>query len=158
MTIWTKRIVLAATAVAAIGLLGATVSQAQNSPIDQRRALMKANGQAMQAMKAVVEAKGDAKAMATHAAAVAKNLADAAKLFPAGTDKPAGKDPGQTQALADIWKNMADFEALDKASAAAALKLEASAKTGDIAKAAADFGDLGKSCGACHNKYRAKQQ
>jgi cytochrome c556 len=157
MTIWTKGAVLAA----ALVLVGATtigLSQAQNSPIDQRRALMKANGQAMQAMKAVVDAKGDAKAMAAHAATVAKGLGDAGKLFPAGTDKPVGKDPGQTQALPEIWANMADFNALTKASADAALKLEASAKTGDIAKASADFGDLGKSCGACHNKYRVKQQ
>jgi cytochrome c556 len=157
MTIWTKGAVLAA-ALVLVGAATIGLSQAQNSPIDQRRALMKGNGQAMQAMKAVVDAKGDAKTMATHAAAVAKNLTDAGKLFPAGTDKPAGKDPGQTQALPEIWANMADFNALTKAAADAALKVEASAKTGDIAKASADFGDLGKSCGACHNKYRVKQQ
>jgi cytochrome c556 len=156
MTIWTKRIVLAATAVAAVGLLGVTVTQAQGNAIEQRRALMASNGDAMKAMKAVVDAKGDAKAMAPHAATVAKNLTEATKHFPAGSDKPPGKEKGQTQALPDIWKDMAGFTALDKASVAAALKLEASAKKGDIAAASADFGDLGKSCGACHNKYRAK--
>lgn len=156
MTIWTKGAVLAA-ALVLVGTVGVGLSQAQNSPIDQRRALMKSNGESMKALKAVVDAKGDAKTMAPHAAKVAANLTEAAKHFTPGTDKPVGKDPGQTQALPDIWKNKADFEALDKASVAAAKKLEATAAKGDLAMAAADFGELGKSCGGCHNKYRVKQ-
>lgn len=150
MTNWTKRIVLATAAVALVGLAGIGATQAQGDAIKQRQTLMKSNGDQMKALKAVVDAKGDAKTMAVPAATVAKNLTEAAKHFPAGSDK------GETKASPDIWKNMADFTALDKASASAALKLEASAKKGDIAAASADFGDLGKSCGACHNKYRLK--
>ncbi len=156
MTIWMKRIALTATAVAVAGLLGVSMTQAQGNAIEQRRALMASNGDAMKAMKAVVDAKGDAKAMAPHAGTVAKNLTEAAKHFPAGSDKPVGKDKGQTQASPDIWKSMAEFAALDKAAADAALKVQASASKGDIAAASADFGDLGKSCGACHNKFRLK--
>ena len=150
MTIWMKRIALTATAVAAVGLLGVSMTQAQNDPIKQRQTVMKSNGDQGKTLKAVVDAKGDAKTMAAAAAMIAQNLSEFPKLFPAGSDK------GETKASPDIWTDMAGFAAMAKSGADAALKLEASAKKGDIAVAAADFGELGKVCGACHNKYRLK--
>lgn len=150
MTIWMKRIALTATAVAAVGLLGVSMTQAQNDPIKQRQAVMKGNGDSMKALKAVVDAKSAPGAVAPEAAKVAAGLKAFKGHFPAGSDK------GETKAAPDIWKDMADFTKLADAGSAAATKLEASAKKGDASEFAVDFGELGKACGACHNKYRLK--
>jgi len=150
MSIWLKRAAMAAVAVTLVGAIGVGASMAQNDPIKQRQTLMKANGASMKAIKAVVDAKGPAAGIAPEAAKIARDVKAAAAHFPAGSDK------GDTKASPDIWKNLDDFKKLDEAAAAAASKLEASAKKGDITVAAADFGELGKSCGACHQKYRLK--
>lgn len=150
MSIWLKRATLAAAAVTLVGALGLGATMAQGDPIAQRKALMKANGESMKAIKAVVDAKGAPAPVAPEAAKIASNLKAAAAHFPAGSDK------GDTKASPDIWTNLADFKKLDESSAAAASKLEASAKAGDATVVAADFGELGKTCGACHNKYRLK--
>ncbi|MDP1963859.1 MAG: cytochrome c, partial [Reyranella sp.] len=72
------------------------------------------------------------------------------KLFPAGSDK------GETKALPAIWTDMAGFQAASKASDAAYDKLAVAAGSGDQAALAAAFADTGKTCGACHDKFRAK--
>ena len=51
---------------------------------------------------------------------------------------------------------MAGFQAASKAADAAYDKLAVAAGSGDMAATAAAFGDVGKACGACHTKYRAK--
>jgi len=150
MSIWMKRAVLAMAVTALVGGASIALSQAQSDPIAERKALMKGNGDSMKAIKAVVDANGPAASVAPEAAKIAKNVKAAATHFPAGSDK------GDTKASPDIWGNMAEFVKLDEAASAAASKLEASAKGGDMKVVAADFGDLGKACGACHNKYRLK--
>ena len=150
MSNWLKRAVLAAATVALVGGVGIGLSQAQDDPIKQRQAIMKGNGDSMKAIKAAVDANGPAAGIAPEAAKIAMQLGEAPKRFPAGTDK------GETKASPDIWANKADFDKLAADTVAAAKKLEASAKGGDMKVAAADFGDLGKTCGACHNKYRLK--
>ncbi|MCC7048684.1 MAG: cytochrome c [Alphaproteobacteria bacterium] len=150
MNIWLKQAVLAVATVAIVGGVGISLSMAQSDPISQRKALMKSNGDSMKAIKAAVDANGPATAVAPEAAKVASNLKAAAVHFVPGSDK------GDTKASPDIWGNLGDFQKLDNDAAAAAAKLEASAKGGDMKVVAADFGDLGKSCGACHNKYRLK--
>jgi cytochrome c556 len=69
---------------------------------------------------------------------------------------PAGSDKGETKASPEIWKNMTEFLNLNSAALAQATKLEATAKGGDMKLVAADFGDMGKACGACHDKFRLK--
>jgi len=150
MSIWIKRAVLALMVTTLVGGAGIALSQAQGDPIKERQALMKGNGESMKAIKAAVEANGPATAVAPEAAKIASSVKAAATHFPPGSDK------GETKASPDIWTNMADFVKLDEAASAAASKLEASAKGGDMKVVAADFGDLGKACGACHNKYRLK--
>ncbi|MGQ0676927.1 MAG: c-type cytochrome [Rhodospirillales bacterium] len=150
MNIWIKRAALAAGAVAFIGVAGAGVTLAQGDAIKQRQAVMKGNGESMKALKAVVDAKSAPGAVAPEAAKVAAAL----KAFPGHF--PSGSDKGETKAAPDIWKDMADFRKHADATVSAAMKLEASAKKGDAAAFAADFGELGKTCGACHNKYRLK--
>lgn len=150
MTNWTKRIVLAAAAIALVGIAGVGVTQAQSDAIKARQALMKSNGAAMKAIKAVVDAKGPTAPIAAEAAKLVSTFKAYPGHFPAGSDK------GETKASPDIWKNMDDFKALNASALAAAIKLEADAKTGDVALVAADFGNMGKNCGACHSKYQLK--
>ena len=51
---------------------------------------------------------------------------------------------------------MPGFLAASKAAEAAYDKLAVAAGSGDIAAVTTAFADTGKSCGACHTKFRAK--
>jgi cytochrome c556 len=150
MTNWTKRLVLAGAALALVGAAGIGAAFAQADAIKARQALYKNNGAAMQAIKAVVDAKGPTEPVAAEAAKLINTFKNVMAHYPAGSDA------GETKASPDIWKNMADFQALNANALTAATKLEADAKKGDVAVVATDFGDMGKACGACHNKYRLK--
>lgn len=67
---------------------------------------------------------------------------------------PPGSDTGDTKAKPAIWSNKADFEAKAKDFGAAAQKLAELAQAGDAAGVKAQFGVVGKTCGACHDSYR----
>jgi cytochrome c556 len=62
----------------------------------------------------------------------------------------------QTAALDGIWNSQADFKTKADALVAAAGKLAAAAKAGDSAATSAAAGEVGRTCGACHDAYRAK--
>jgi cytochrome c556 len=129
---------------------GATVAFAQADVIKARQENRKATGPEMRAIKAVIDAKGDTKEIVTHAAKLKELEGAFDKMFPAGSDK------GETKALPTVWSDMAGFQAASKAADAAYDKLAVAAGSGDMAATAAAFGDVGKACGACHTKYRAK--
>lgn len=128
---------------------GVSLAVAQ-SPIDERKALLKPFGAAAGGMGKMLrgEDKFD----------LAK-VQDALKLFSANAKPlpskfPAGSGTGETKALPAIWENKAKFDGLfakldaDATAALAAIKDEASFKA-EIPKV------LGN-CGACHNEFRAK--
>jgi cytochrome c556 len=129
---------------------GATIAMAQADVIKQRQENRKATGPEMRAIKAVIDAKGDVKEIIPHAAKL-KELEEAfIKMFPAGSDK------GDTKALPTVWSDMPGFIAADKAADDAYDKLAAAAGSGDMAAVTVAWGDVGKACGACHTKFRAK--
>jgi len=70
-------------------------------------------------------------------------------LFPAGSEKEDDK------ALPTIWSDPAGFEQHRMTAKNAALAIAAST---DVASFQTAFKALGESCGACHEKYRAKLQ
>ena len=72
--------------------------------------------------------------------------------FPEGT----GPDVGKTEARAEIWQKPEDFKAKAADFQRAALAFQAAARGGDLAAIRAAQGDLGKSCKACHDLYRAE--
>lgn len=74
--------------------------------------------------------------------------------FPAGT----GPNVGKTQAKAEIWQKPQDFAAKTAAFQKAAGAFQAAASKGNAAATKAAFGDLGKSCKACHDSYRSKDK
>ena len=86
------------------------------------------------------------------AASIATLAPQVPAWFPAGT----GPDVGKTHALPAIWEKPEDFASKARDFEAAAKTFDAAAKSGDLAAIRASFGELGKSCKACHDSYREK--
>ena len=101
------------------------------------------------------EMKGDAPDLSVvraSAATIAELAPKTSIWFPAGT----GPDVGKTHAKAEIWQKPEDFAAKAKDFQAAAAAFNLAAKGDDVAAIKTRFGDLGKSCKACHDSYRHK--
>lgn len=133
----------------------ATLVQAAD-PITQRREDMKSNGAAMKAINETLEKGGAAADLAPHAAKINQVALEIGTLFPAGTDKPQGKEPGQTLAKPEIWQNPDDFAAKVKAFQDEAAMFQTAVAGGDMAVIKAEFEKLGGACGGCHKVYRGK--
>src|SRR5262245_42952140 len=129
---------------------GATVAFAQADVIKQRQENRKEAGATMRAIKGVIDAKGDVKTIVPQAAKLKELQLAFDKMFPAGSDK------GDSKALPTVWSDSAGFMAAAKNADAAYDKLAAAAGSGDLAAVTAAFGDTGKACGACHDKFRVK--
>jgi cytochrome c556 len=67
-----------------------------------------------------------------------------------------GSETGETKAKPEIWLDMDDFKAKMEKMQGEAAKLAEVAKSGDLAAIKAQFGETGKACKACHDKYRNK--
>jgi cytochrome c556 len=88
------------------------------------------------------------------AATVAELAGKSSGWFPAGT----GQDVlHKTRALPAIWEKPEDFAAKDRNLQEAAQALKAAADSGDLNAIKARFDDLGKTCKACHDNYRAEE-
>src|SRR5262245_36264975 len=75
----------------------ATLVQASD-PITERREAMKSNGEAAKAINDILQQGGSVAEIAPYADKINGVAMKVATLFPAGSDKPQGKDPGQTMA------------------------------------------------------------
>jgi cytochrome c556 len=69
-----------------------------------------------------------------------------------------GPDIGKTGAKPEIWQNAKDVAEKDRAFQQAAQAFNAAAASGDLTRIKDSFADLGKSCKACHDKYRAEMK
>jgi cytochrome c556 len=145
-----KGLIVGAIGLALSGALIGSVALAQGDPIAARKDNRKQAGAQMKAIKGIVEAKGDAKAVVPAAAKLKELQLAFPALFPEGSDK------GDTKALPVIWTDKAGFAAADKAAETAIDALVVAAGSGDLAKIGEAFGNAGKACGACHDKFRAK--
>jgi cytochrome c556 len=92
----------------------------------------------------------DQKALEMHAMRLAQVAPMIAEGFPADSQSGA-----PTDAKPEIWKNMDDFEAKARDLEVAAAKFAETAKGGDRKAIAAGLGEVGGTCKACHDKYRA---
>jgi cytochrome c556 len=86
------------------------------------------------------------------AAAVYALSRKASGWFPKGT----GPELGKTGAKPEIWQNWPDFTAKLHNFQAAAKIFNAAAASGDVGAIKARYADLGGTCKACHDKYRAE--
>lgn len=147
-----KTLVLAVIGALAAGTMvgGATIAFAQADVIKARQENRKQTAAAMRAIKGIIDAKGPTTGAVEQAAKLKTLEAAFVKQFPAGSDK------GETKALPAVWSDMAGFAAASKAADAAYDKLAVAAGSGDMAALTAAFGETGKACGACHDKFRAK--
>ena len=137
----------------AIAVSAGLAAAAGADAIKDRRALMKANGDATKPIVAMF--KGAPFDLATVEKAL-KTYIDAAEKMPALF--PPDSKTGDTNALPAIWEddNLADvkarFEKLGKDATAALANVK------DAASFKAIMPDFYKNnCGGCHEKYRAKQ-
>jgi len=142
------RTVLVVAAVA----LGATVVVAQQDPIAARKALMKANGE--QARIGTQMAKGEAPFDLAKAKAIFTTYQDAAakmpNLFPDNS-----KTGGETAASPKIWENKADVTARFAKFGQEAKAAEGATRDLDTFKA--QFQEVQKNCGGCHEQYRIRR-
>jgi cytochrome c556 len=133
----------------------ATLVQAAD-PITERRQLMKGNGAAMKAINEVLKNGGAAADLEKHASQLNDTAMKISTLFPAGTDQPQGKDPGQTMAKPEIWQNSDDFAAEVKKFQEESAMFKTAVAGGDMGVIMAEFEKLGGTCGDCHKQFRAK--
>lgn len=75
-------------------------------------------------------------------------------LYGPGTDKSIGDQ--KTRVKPELFQNMPEVGKLAGEFNAATGKLATAAASGDKAAVQAAFGDVGKSCKACHDKFRAE--
>lgn len=136
----------------AVVALAATALVAQTDPIKARKDLMEANGKQSKAGNDMVQGKQPF------------NLDAAKKVFAtfqeAGEKVPAlfpdtSKTGGKTSAMPAIWENKADFDArFAKLASDSKAAIEA---TKDLDTFKAQFTEVIKNCGGCHQVYRKKE-
>jgi cytochrome c556 len=133
----------------------ATLVQAAD-PITERREAMKSNGASAKAINDILQKGGSAADIAPYADKISDVAMKVTTLFPAGSDKPQGKDPGQTMAKPEIWSDPSGFAEKAKAFQEEAAMFKTAVAGGDMAMVKAEFEKLGETCGGCHKAYRAK--
>lgn len=138
----------------AISVLALGVSASSADPLEDREALMKANGKAMGALSAYVKGEkpydaADVLAQLTKLSEDAQKTADAALW-------PAGSNTGESTASPKIWEDAAGFQAAlekfktDTASAVAAAPA-------DVDALKVQMGVVGSNCASCHEAFRVKK-
>ncbi|MBY0520225.1 MAG: cytochrome c [Sphingomonas sp.] len=126
---------------------------ADHAPVvGARQAAFKLSAAAFLGIKAGIARGDDVKTMAFPASALAGWAKSIPAMFPPASTTPA------SEALPTVWSDRPGFEAAAANMAAAATKLTELAKAGDTAGFAAQFGEVGKTCGACHTKYRKAEE
>ena len=146
-----KLVVVALIVAFGFGLAGGP-AQADEAAIKYRQSVMKALGGHMGALASLVKGQIDAKShLPGHANAVAAMGALTKDIFPKGSDAGA-----ETTALPVIWEKPDEFAKAVTAFETASAKFAGVAGGGDMTAIAAAFGELGKSCGGCHQTYRKK--
>jgi cytochrome c556 len=132
--------------------VGATsqISQAADKPTDLREAAMKSMLKSVKAIKKLIDVNGDKAQLATEA----QNIVDVSAKIPSWFPKEAGKGEA---AKPDIWEHWDQFTADAKNLNEQASQLVADAKGDqDFTHLGAQFQQVGKACGTCHDSFREK--
>ncbi|MET0309048.1 MAG: cytochrome c [Sphingomonas sp.] len=117
-----------------------------------RQAAYRLSAALFSAMKGTIDRGDDVASQAFAARAIAGWAKAMPGMFPAGSDI------APSNAMPAVWTDRAGFEAKAAAYAAAATKLAELAKAGDKAGFAAQYGEVGKTCGACHSSFRKQEE
>ena len=135
---------------AAAAVLAAGTALAQADVIAERRAGLKRMGEHMQAMKAVVDNRGDVRPLAATVDDMIAWYRTMPNRFPPGSDR------GDTRALPALWNEKANFETINTNMVNQLQALRTAAASGDAAAFAAAYGQTGQTCGTCHRPYRQR--
>ena len=135
---------------AAMVALAAGTAWAQGDVIAERRAGLKRMGEHMQAMKAVVDNRGDVQPLAATVDDMIAWYQTMPGRFPPGSDK------GDTRAQPALWNERANFETINNNMVNQLTALRTAAASGDAAAFAAAYGQTGQTCGTCHRPYRQR--
>ena len=146
------RIVVASGLALAIGMVG--LARAADKP-DDIIAGRQAGYDLMQgvvvAMKATVDSGGSVKPLTDGAKGIVSWSKAIPGLFPVGTETG-----HNTKAKPEIWSDNANFQKAAENLTTAADKLVTLAEADDKAGFAAQFKEMGGTCGACHRQFRAR--
>ena len=134
--------------------LGAPVErEAALKLMHDRHENMEAIGDALKATGKTLKAdQPDLAVVRSSAAKIAELAPNVPSWFPPGT----GPDVGKTHAKPDIWQKPDDFTTKAGDMNQAAQAFHAAAQAGDMAAINERFAALGKTCKACHDSYREK--
>jgi cytochrome c556 len=134
----------------AAAALAAGTAAAQGDVIAERRAGLKRMGEHMQAMKAVVDSRGNVQPLAATVDDMIAWYRTMPQRFPPGSDR------GDTRALPALWNEKANFETINNNMVNQLQALRTAAASGDPAAFAAAYGQTGQTCGTCHRPYRQR--
>jgi cytochrome c556 len=147
------RVKLACGLISCVLLAVAATSQtslAADKPTDIREAGMKSMLKSVKAIKKLIDVNGDKGQLATEA----QNIVDVSAKIPGWFPKEAGKGEA---AKPDIWEHWDQFTADAKNLNNQATQLVAAAKGDqDFTHLGAQFQQVGKACGTCHDSFREK--
>lgn len=153
VAVGSKRLILA---VVTLGVLGGSIAGAQEEKatgvVAVRQAAMKANGDHMTAIKAILTEYPELLAQVEyHADAIKESAEYTPAMFPPGSDH------SPTSALPPVWSDATGFKAASEKAEGLAEKLADAAESGDAKATLAAFATLGKDgCGGCHSTFRKK--
>lgn len=144
----------------AFAVLGINTSQGSDTPrtgqdlVDYRVKQLKSAGAAMQALAQYDGSNPEISA--TAAKTIDDVAAEMLSFFPQGSG-PDGTGITKTRAKPEIWSDWAGFEGKAKALDDAAAVLVTATASNDLEAIKAAFGEVGKSCKACHETYRGPE-
>jgi cytochrome c556 len=150
----TRRTVLALAVAALLAAGGALAHGGASGIVKERMDMMVAMAGAMKRTLAALRADVplDRTAAVADIRMVADHSRDMLKLFPAGS----GAKPSEARPA--VWREWADFEALAEDSAVRAEALIRAIEFGEEKTALRRFAELGRSCSACHERFRASDK
>ncbi len=143
------RVRLMAMALGAAALAGTAAFAQGGDVIAERRAGFKRMGEHMQAMKAVVDNKGDVRPLTATIDDMVAWYRSVPGRFPPGSAR------GDTRALPAIWAEKANFDTVANNMVNQLQVLRTAAASGDGGAFATAYGQTGQTCGTCHRPYRA---
>ncbi len=123
----------------------------QEDDIKERKALMKSNSKANKAIKGAVK-EGDFATIEENAKKLVANADNMVALFPEGSTAK------KSRAKAEIWQEWDDFKAKVNDIKDAARQLANAANAKDSEQVQVQNKAIGKACGSCHKRYRARKK
>ena len=123
----------------------------QEDAIKERKGLMKSNNKSAKALKGAVK-EGDFATIEKNAKKIVANADNIVALFPEGSTAK------NSRAKAEIWQEKDDFKAKANDLKDAARKLANAASAMDSEQVKVQYKAVGKACGSCHKRYRARKK